>query len=146
MGNCCLSSSATVIPFSIAEEMEQSIFRNCRIMSVQDANNIIIVIPYRGIPTRFNCRLFGVSCPEIIHNDIGMIHESNRIHEIKKALDVRLFLIQWMIDSNQVGLHVSYSTKSFIVKTHGFDEYGRLLVELFKYDPVSECSVNKLIN
>lgn len=120
-----------------------------KVVYVYDGDTIHIVFNINNQLVKFNCRLSGIDCPEIVPKNIP--DEKLRKQEIESAIKSRNYLINQvtnipiekeLMNKNEVKTLCSMSTKLIWVNPYNFDKYGRLLVQIYN-DPHSIKSINQ---
>lgn len=128
-----LLSYDTTETFSLSES-------NCKIVSVYDADifHVAVHLPGHG-PTRFTARLKGVDTPEIRPRRGAIL----AVKEKTCAKICRNILMKKIIDNNlledpnikftprRIREICARSRKLLKIVPHGFDKYGRVLVDLY---------------
>ena len=123
-----------------------------KIVEMYDGDTCKIVIPLYGGLQKFNCRLNGVDTPEMKPKTTS----NNRENEINAAHRARNFLLNLSTncDSGEVELSrhltktecmtlLNKNTKLIYVVCGEFDKYGRLLVELYDDENITQPSYNQ---
>ena len=106
----------------------------CKVISVYDGDTIKVCFYHNGIINKWNIRLIGLDTPELRPSR----KLPNREEEIKKAKESRDYLKSILLTNNE--------SKLFYLKCYDFDKYGRLLGEIFNYQPILFDATNTTTN
>tara|TARA_B100000242_G_C43039518_1_gene484855 strand:+ start:824 stop:1351 length:528 start_codon:yes stop_codon:yes gene_type:complete len=99
----------------------------CKVVSVYDGDTIKVCFYHNNIINKWSVRLLGLDTPELRPSRLL----SNRQDEIRKAKESRDYLRSILLPSKN-----DTTQKLFYLKCFDFDKYGRLLGEIFEYQPV----------
>jgi endonuclease YncB( thermonuclease family) len=124
-----------------------------KVVYVYDGDTVHIVLNFNNIPTKFNCRLAGIDCPEL--HPINVKDEKSREIEKNKAIKSRNYLITKVTDQSSIKENMTKkdikdlcakSRQLVRVKCFGFDKYGRLLIEIFEGNGSSKSINQEMID
>ena len=112
---------------SIPEFNLQGHIKVCKVVSVYDGDTIKVCFYHNNIINKWNIRLLGLDTPELRPSRKLV----NRDDEIKKGKDSRDYLKSILLTPDE-----NNQPKLFYLKCYDFDKYGRLLGEIFEYNPI----------
>lgn len=112
---------------SIPEFNLQGHIKVCKVVSVYDGDTIKVCFYHNNVINRWNIRLLGLDTPELRPSRKIV----NRDDEIKKAKGSRDYLKSILLTPDE-----NNQPKLFYLKCNDFDKYGRLLGEIFEYNPI----------
>ena len=107
----------------------------CKILSVYDGDTIKVSFYHNNIINKWNIRLIGINTPELRPSR----NMPNRLQEINNAKASRDYLKKILNYTNN-------TNTLFYLKCYHFDKYGRLLGEIFKYQPEIFNNYQSFIN
>jgi len=118
-----------------------------KIVDVYDGDTCKVVFYLKDELVKFNCRLYGINAPELK----PLKTKENRVEEIENGKKAKYKLVSYCceyvdkIDDKNCDQVIECNNTLVKIKCYDWDKYGRLLVELFKYDEEGICFNEKLI-
>jgi len=117
-----------------------------KVVDVYDGDTCKIVFYLKDDLIKFTCRLYGINAPELK----PLKTKENRLEEIENGKKAKYKLISYCcgcesVDDKNCDELIDRNNTLVKIKCHDWDKYGRLLVELFKYDENNICFNEKLI-
>jgi len=106
-----------------------------KVVDVYDGDTCKVVFYLKDKFVKFNCRLYGINAPEL--KPLKTIE--NRITEIENGKKAKNKLISYccgcdLVDDKNCKEIICNNNTLVKIKCYEWDKYGRLLVDMFKYD------------
>lgn len=99
----------------------------CKVVSVYDGDTIKVCFYHNNVINQWNIRLLGLDTPEI-RPSRKLVNRDTIITNAKVSRDYLKNILLTPDETNQ--------PKLFYLKCNDFDKYGRLLGEIFPYQPI----------